>query len=109
MRRTGRRGWLNTEFEAKPYTPWLEQTFRELIDIDPVAIAMEMRDAEGKTYTCYWNCSRDDRACMIGGMKDDDMLDFIAVNNDVIMELLNGEEGDEDGLCEPDTEADSEG
>lgn len=26
-----------------------------------------------------------------------------------IAEILNGEEDDEDGLCEPDTEADSEG
>lgn len=70
---------------------------------------MEMRDANGQTYTCYWNCSRDDRACMIGGMKDDDMLDFIAVNADTILEILNGEDGDEDGLQDSDTEADSEG
>jgi hypothetical protein len=46
---------------------------------------------------------------MIGGMKDDDMLDFLAVNADTIMEILNGEDGDEDGLQDSDTEADSEG
>ena len=80
-----------------------------MFDIDPTSIAMEMRDANGRTYTCYWNCSRDDRACMIGGMEDDDMLDFLAVNADTIMEILNGEDGDEDGLQDSDTEADSEG
>lgn len=72
---------------------------REMFDIDPVAIAMEMRDAKGQTYTCYWECSRDDRACMIGAMQDDDLLDFFAVNKDVVAEILNGEEDDEDG-CE---------
>ena len=69
---------------------------REMFDIDPTAIAMQMRDAAGKTYTCYWECSRDDRACMIGAMQDDDLLDFLAVNKDVIAEILNGEEGGED-------------
>lgn len=46
---------------------------------------------------------------MIGAMQDDDLLDFLAVNKDVITGILNGEEDDEDGLCESDTEADSEG
>ncbi len=69
---------------------------REMFDIDPVAIAMEMRDAKSQTYTCYWECSRDDRACMIGAMQDDDLLDFLAVNKDVVAEILNGEEDGED-------------
>ena len=80
-----------------------------MFDIDPVAIAMEMRDSAGQSYTCYWNCSRDDRACMIGAMQDDDLLDFIAVNKDVIADIMNGEEEDEDGIQDADTEADSEG
>jgi dsDNA-binding SOS-regulon protein len=46
---------------------------------------------------------------MIGAMQDDDLLDFLAVNKDAVAEILNGEEDDEDGLCESDTEADSEG
>ena len=70
---------------------------------------MEMRDPNGQTYTCYWECSRDDRDCMIGAMQDDDLLDFIAVNKDVVAGILNGEGDDEDGLCESDTETDSEG
>ena len=46
---------------------------------------------------------------MIGAMQDDDLLDFIAVNKDVVAGILNGEGDDEDGLCESDTETDSEG
>ena len=46
---------------------------------------------------------------MIGAMQDDDLLDFLAVNKDVVIEILNREEDDEDGLQDADTEADSEG
>lgn len=87
------------DYSEKPYAQWIESIARELFDIDPAAIAVEMRDASGQTYTCYWEVSRDDRACMIGAMQDDDLLDFIAVNKDVISDILNGEDGDEDG-CE---------
>lgn len=82
---------------------------REMFDIDPTAIALEMADGDGKIYTCYWNVNQNDRACMIDAMHGDSFLDFIAVNKDVISDILNGEEDDEDGLCEPDTEADSTG
>ena len=104
-----RRRLLTADYADKPYAQWIEDTIQQLFDIDPTAIAMEMRDAAGQTYTCYWECSRDDRACMIGAMQDDDLLDFLAVNKDVVAEILNGEEDGEDGLCEPDTEADSPG
>jgi hypothetical protein len=85
----------------------MEETVQHLFDIDPVAIAMQMRDAAGQTYTCYWEVSRDDRACMIGAMQDDDLLDFLTVNKDVVAEILNGEEDDEDGIQDADTEADN--
>ena len=100
---------LDAELAAKPYAHWVEDMVQELFNIDPDAISMQMRDADGQTYTCYWECSRDDRACMIGAMQDDDLLDFLAVNKDVVAEILNGEEDDEDGLQGADTETDSEG
>ena len=37
---------------------------------------------------------------MIGAMQDDDLLDFLAVNKDVVAEILNGEEDSEDGQDE---------
>ena len=46
---------------------------------------------------------------MIGAMQDDDLLDFLAANKDVVAEILNGEEDDEDGLQDADTETDNEG
>lgn len=95
------------EFSSKPYAQWLEDTVREMVDIDPVCVSMQMIDAEGKVYTCYWNCDRNDRAIMLDAMKDDDLIDLIRNNRELILDILNEE--DDDGLCEADTEADSEG
>ena len=53
-----------------PFTPWLENVVKELFDIQPTAIAMQMRDDGGKCYTCYWDVSADDRAVMIDAMKE---------------------------------------
>lgn len=97
------------DYATKPYAQWVEDTMREMFDIDPVAIAMEMRDSAGQVFTCYWNCDRNDMACMIDSLKDDSIIEFLRTNRDVVNEILSGEDGDEDGLCETDTEADSEG
>ena len=91
-----------------PFTPWLENVVKELFDIHPTAIAMQMRDEGGKCYTCYWDVSADDRAIMIDAMKDDDRMDWLRCNRELILEILNGEEGG-DGLCEDDTESDCTG
>ena len=95
------------DFSTRPYAQWLEDTIRELVSIDPLCIAMQMRDEEGKTYTCYWNCNRNDRAVMVDAIHDDDLLDLIRNNKELILDILNEE--DDDGLCEADTEADSQG
>lgn len=72
-----------------------------------------MRDADGKSYTCYWNCAQDDRAIIMDAMREDWLFNFLQNNREDIREILEGEdeeEGDEeDGLCETDTGADSEG
>lgn len=80
-----------------------------MFEIDPESIAMQMRGKDGMTYTCYWNCSRDDRATMVGAMQDDDILDFLRANKEIVQEIIMEEGDDGDGLCETDTEADSEG
>lgn len=100
---------LDAELAAKPYAHWVEDMVQELFNIDPDAISLQMRDADGQTYTCYWNCSRDDRTIMMDAMRDDGLLEFVRMNRDELLEILNGEEDDEDGLCESDTETDCEG
>lgn len=94
-------------FEDKPYAEWLEGVIRDLFDINPTCISMQMRDATGKAFSCYWNCSADDRAVMVDAMKQDGMLEWVRLNRREILEILN-EEDEDDELCETDTEADSE-
>lgn len=96
-----------TDYQTKPYARWVEQMLTEMFEIDPESIALEMRDEEGKTYTCYYNTSSNDRAIMIDAMQDDAKLEWVRNNKEAILELLEEDEDDEE--LEPDTEADSEG
>ena len=84
-------GWTE-----RPYTVWLEAVVREMVDIDPECIAMEMVDKNGMVHTCYWNCSADERAMMIGGMQSDDRMEWLRLNREEILEILNEDEGEED-------------
>lgn len=93
--------------ESSPFSAWLEDVLRELYDIEPACIAMEMRDSDGRVYTSYWQIDSNDRACIIDAMQDDKLVDFFRNNKDMILEILNEE--DEDGLCEPNSETDSTG
>ena len=83
------------EFFDKPYAPWLESCFRELAEIDPVSIAMQMIDKDGKVYSCYFNTSANDRAIMIDGMREDDRFAWLHDNREEIVAILKGEDGDD--------------
>lgn len=84
------------EFFDKPYAPWLEETFKEMVRIDPVSIAMQMIDKDGKVYSCYFNTSMNDRAIMIDGMREDNLFIWLQDNREEIVAILKGEDG-EDG------------
>lgn len=80
-----------------------------MFDIDPVCIAMQIRDATGQSYTSYWNCSQDDRAILEDALRQDGLFEWVRNNRDSIIEILNREEDEADGQEETDTSADSEG
>ena len=82
------------DWQSKPYAPWLENVIRELVEADPVCVAIEMLNKSGKVLTCYYDVSSDDRARLIGGMIDDDRVEFIKNNRELIKEILEGEDGD---------------
>jgi hypothetical protein len=46
---------------------------------------------------------------MMDALHDDALMEFLRANKDIVKEILDGEVDDDDGLCESDTEADSEG
>lgn len=80
-----------------------------MIEFDPVSIGIVMILPDESTGTVYYNADRRDMAIMRQAIDDDSLTDFLRMNADIISKILSGEEDDEDGLCEPDTEADSEG
>ena len=61
----------SNDWSSKPFASWLEQSIKELMEANPIAIAMEMVNEDGMISTCYYNTSPNDRACMIDAMADD--------------------------------------
>jgi len=107
--KTQRRRLRTIDYKTKPYARWLEEVLPQMIEFDPVSIGIVMILPDGTTGTVYYNADRRDMAIMRQAIDDDSLADFLRMNADIIAKILSGEEDDEDGLCEPDTEADSEG
>lgn len=96
------------DWTEKPYAGWLEQSIKELVDANPVAIAMEMVDEQGLVSTCYYNTSPNERACMIDAMRDDARWEWLYGNKEEIRAILADEGEDDDGLQEDDPASDCE-
>lgn len=69
----------------------------DLVDIDPVAIAMQMMDESGEIYSCYYNMSPNIRAQFIAGMQDDDRMDWVRNNREMIAAIIAGEDDKGEG------------
>ena len=98
----------STDWSLKPFASWLEQSIKELMEANPIAIAMEMVNEDGVISTCYYNTSPNDRACMIDAMADDARERWVLDNREWIKAVMDGEiddddcEGDVDEPCEAD-------
>ena len=92
----------NDDWSSKPYAAWLESCIREMIQADPVAIAMAIVSEDGCVSTCYYDVSPNDRACIIDAMRDDARERWLIDNREMIKAVLEG--GDEDGYQEDDSE-----
>ena len=98
----------NDDWTEKPFASWLEDTIRELVNANPIAIAMEMVDDAGLVSTCYYNTSANDRACMIDAMRDDARWEWLYENREEIRAILSEDGDDDDELQDADTETDCE-
>ena len=83
-------------WDGVEYAGWLETVVKEMVEVDPESIALEMIARDGRLYTCYFNTSPDDRARMISAMQDDDRMEWVRNNREAILEILNGGEEDEE-------------
>ena len=107
--KTQRRRLRTIDYTTKPYARWLEEVLPQMIEFDPVSIGIVMILPDESTGTVYYNVDRRDMAIMQQAIADDSLADYLRVNADIIAQILSGEEDEEDGICEPDTETDSEG
>lgn len=98
------------DWASAPYAQWLEESIRSMVLFQPKSIAIQMMNDIGLVETCYYNTTPNDRACMVDAMHDDSMWEWLIANREEIREILGdeGEDDDDDGLQDADTETDSE-
>lgn len=92
----------SNDWSEKPFAAWLERSIKELMEANPVAIAMELVSEDGMVSTCYYNTSPNDRACMIDAMTDDARERWVIDNKEWIKAVMDGEIDDDD--CEGDVD-----
>lgn len=102
---------MNEDQMQAPFTPWLESVVKDIFEIMPECIAFQMRDADNRTYTSYFNCSLDDMTIMADAVQKDGLIAYIHDNREDILTALNEDDDDDEDETDdsPDTEADSEG
>ena len=96
-----------TDIKEAPYAEWLEGVLREMLDLEPQSIAVVMLMPDRTRGTAYWNIDDVDLAVMMDAIAEDKYLGWIRNNREELLMELNSEDGDEDGLCESNPEADS--
>lgn len=80
-----------------PYYEWLEAVMAELAKSEVRAISLEVVYEDGTVSTQYWNVNRGDRALMMAAMEEAQIMDTIADNRDVLMQILEMDDDDEEG------------
>lgn len=95
------------DIREEPYAEWLEGVLRDMLGLDPQSIAVVMLMSDGTRGTAYWNADDTDLAVMTDAISEDKYLGWLRKNKEELLELLNEEDGDEDGLYESDSETDS--
>lgn len=84
------------EFENKELAEFLEDTVRNIIDLNPNAIAIvAINDDRGVAGTQYYGCGVEDKGRMIHHINEDIIMDIILNNADTIRNIITGEEDDD--------------
>lgn len=83
----------NKNITDMPYAQWLEQTLRDISELDTRAIALVGVLENGDVYTGYYNTSMTDKLVLAGVINQDAMMDTLEANG-VIEYEENEEEED---------------
>lgn len=88
------------DFTEKPYTEWLEEVLSELFQHDPVSIGIVMILDDGTIGTNYYNVDCTDMILMANAMHKDEQINWMKVNRDYILDILNDDETEEEEEAE---------
>ena len=87
---------ITPDFTTKPYAEWLEEVLSELFQHDPVSIGIVMILDDGSIGTNYYNVDCTDMTLMANAMHKDEQINWMKVNRDYILEILNDDETEEE-------------
>lgn len=80
----------NKNITDMPYAQWLEQTLRDISDLDIRSIAFSGVLESGDVYTAYYNAHMTDKLVLAGIINQDAMMDTLEANG--IIEYEEDEE-----------------
>lgn len=80
-----------SDITKQPYAKWLEESLRDLVDLEPATIGIVCIMPDGSTGTHYYQADNRDRLIMTEAIMLDYMEALIEVNADHLRELLLGE------------------
>lgn len=85
-----------SDITQQPYSEWLEDSLRELVELHPATIGIITIMPDGTTGTQYYNADNRDRLIMCEALQIDMLDALIRVNADRFREVILGEEDDDD-------------
>jgi len=89
------------DYTTKPYAQFLEEAIPAMVQYDPVSIGLAFILPDGSIGTNYFNCDCTDLVLMANAINKDEMMSWMKVNRDVIMEEWEKEDGEEDDPSDP--------
>lgn len=84
----------NKNITDMPYAQWLEQTLRDISDLDVRSIAFSGVLESGDVYTAYYNAQMTDKLVLAGIINQDAMMDTLEANG--VIEYEEDDEEEED-------------
>ena len=81
-----------SDITKQPYSEWLEESLRELVEMEPQTIGIVTILPDGSTGTHYFQADNRDRLIMCESIMLDYLEALIEVNADHLRELLLGED-----------------
>lgn len=85
------------EFDNAPYTAWLEESVKSILDFKPDHMALvAMRDSDGMALTGYYEAMPQDMSMFIHHIQSDLVMEIIEANIPNIRQMLEEDDDPEE-------------